>query len=145
RVFASGRRYSPETRSGSRSSGESRTSTNAVAAGAGRASERTIAALSGAPWAHVDAAIAAGSSAAGQRHPGRVRRAGGVGLDLLFVDMPEIVEVEPVVGRLPRMMLQPRGITPDERGDHGVALAAPGLDRFAEVLERERIAVAAAV
>src|SRR5690606_11959570 len=62
-----------------------------------------------------------------------------------IVALPEIVEIEPVVRRIADMMFQPRRVTADERRDRGGALAAGDVDAFAERLEHQIVAVAAAI
>src|SRR5690606_7344009 len=143
-VSASGRRYSPDSRSGALSIGDSRTSTKVVAAGTGRASPRRIAALSGPACAHAGAAVASRHrlAASRRRRWDRACRDGGRCL-LLFVDMPEIVEVEPVVGGPPGVMFQPGRITPDECRQRFVTAAARQVDAVAEGLEGQLVAVAA--
>src|SRR5690606_20520762 len=133
---ASGRRYSPDTRSGAFSIGDSRTSTNGVAAGTGRASPRRIDALSGAACAHASGAVASRHRAAASRRVRRdVARGSAAWRLLLFIDMPEVVEVEPVVGWLPGVMFQPGRVPLDERGQRFVAPPARQVDAVAAGFE----------
>src|SRR5690606_39855363 len=74
-----------------------------------------------------DLASAPSSSAAAAIIPAR-----GFRFAACIVLFPEIVEVEPVVGRIAHMMFQPPGITADERRDGRCALAPRHVDRSEE-------------
>src|SRR5690606_40588830 len=120
-VVSSGRWYSPDRRSGSLSRRESRSSTKLVRIGAGRARIRSTQSLStGAPGSAACGAADA-VAAASISTDSSIGSPFGRGLRLLM-DIPEIIEVEPVVRRLPRVMFQPGRVTLDERGQARSAL-----------------------
>src|SRR5688500_9130785 len=58
---------------------------------------------------------------------------------------PEIIEVEPVVGGQPAVVLQPAGVAAQQQVDRRGALAPARLARLGEPLDVDVIAVAAAV
>src|SRR5690606_23911350 len=58
---------------------------------------------------------------------------------------PEIVEVEPVVGCLPCIMLQPAGVTLNVAFEGGLASGARQLDAFGEQLDMQFMAALALV
>src|SRR5690606_1403725 len=112
-----GRWYSRDRRSGSLSRRELRSSTKLVRIGAGRARIRSTQPLSiGSPGSAACGAAQAVAVAASSSAASSIGRPFGCGLRLLM-HVPEVIEVEPVVRRLPHVMFQPARVTLDERGD----------------------------
>src|SRR5688572_16850869 len=149
-VSSSGRRYSPSIRSGAFSNGEPRSSTKSVRVGAGRArrariqpaSARAACVVSGGA---ADGAAPHGIAVSASSHAslranlpwvirGRSVLSGGLG--------PEIVEIEPVIGRAAGVMLQARGVPRRELAQHRDAILPRDPDRAAERLEHQVVAVA---
>src|SRR5688572_3677375 len=58
---------------------------------------------------------------------------------------PEIIEVEPVVGRAPAVVLEPRAVAPHQRLDHRFSRLAGELVSVSKPLEAHLVAVAAPV
>src|SRR5690606_37387807 len=142
----SGRWYSPDRRSGSLSKREPRNSTKLVRIGAGRARIRSTQSLStDAPGSAACGAAEAIAAAPSSSADSSIGSPFGRGLRLLM-HVPEVIEVEPVVGRLPRMMFQPARVTLGERGDARGPLRARQVEAvFGEWLEQQVVAVAATI
>src|SRR5690606_9760088 len=120
-----------------RSSLEKRTSVKEMVAGAGLASRAISASVSGsfAPESfglalHVGALSISPSSVASSG-----RR----------IDVPEIIEVEPIVRRVASVVSQPVGVTLNDGIETRLAVGAFHLQRFGKHFEMQLVAIAAAV
>src|SRR3546814_20494360 len=94
-------------RNGCFSNFDPRSSTKPVRLGAGRAIFSRI--QSACTAAGSDPDCNGSAIAAGVANSSAVARIALIG--------PVVIEIEPVVGRIPGAMFQPRGVTPDERRD----------------------------
>src|SRR3546814_3775290 len=109
--------YTTRFRCGSLSRREASSSTKLVRIGAGRARIFSTQSLSiGAPGSAACGAAEADAAAARTRLDSSAGSPLGRGL-LLFMGIPEIIEIEPVVRRLTRTMFQPGAVTLEERGN----------------------------
>src|SRR3546814_2533549 len=126
--------YTTRFRCGSLSRREASSSTKLVRIGAGRARIFSTQSLSiGAPGSAACGAAEAVAAAARTSIDSSVGSPLGRGLRL-FMGIPEIIEIEPVVRRLPRVMFQPGRVPLDERGHARGALRPRQVQ--AMVLER---------
>src|SRR4249919_4358669 len=139
-VSTSGRRYSPCRRSGFFSRFDPRSSTKDVRAGGGCTSRARIQSLS-ARAGSGEAAYSGAAIACRSTTRPRVFIADGSRVMCL----PEVVEIEPVVRRAPRMMLQPRRVSLHEAGEGLGAFMARQGKPVAERFEDQLVAVAAPV
>src|SRR5690348_3881168 len=118
---------SPETTSGRSSTCMKRASANAVCAGAGWPSAAIrVCADDG----------AAGSDAEALAHSGRVRLSNSRRV------LPEIIEIEPVVGSHVNVVFQPLRVAADQGVQGGPALLPRDVHPLAEVFEDQAVAVA---